>query len=1042
MPTRYLQPRSAAIGSALLVAFVTQVASAQPQPPRHANDDDGWFASQLRRYRSYPHLQQAFNLIRENRLEEAARQLAQTIAIDPDNRGACIAYLDVSLRQQRYGEAIAQANRYLSRWPGDAQAIMVRAQARGRMGKPAEAMGDYESVYRDGKAAPSDRALAAHALANWAMSRNQPEQALGPLDLALRYSDTPALRLLQAQALAALTRIPEAERAYQRALSNTRKPDERLAALRGLANLALQGGSTAKALPYLKRVNALAPRDQQARRQLVHAYFALGRYDDAAREAQALLERSGSAEDAYLLGTVQTARHAPSEAIAAYENAAHTADSALRAKALLSLGYSARATGQEKVARAAFAQAQALPGGEAATLELRAMRGAASVKKTPAQAPAPLLDVQSRARLLAADAYTALQQDQTVRARNLFERALTLGDQRQWRAQLAEVYRHEGDLARARQTLAMIAQPDVAQLRQLAAISLEMDDAPAGLDFLGRAARQSNDARDYLGLGRAALEARQDGVALQAYRVAQAKMGELEPAEQDALLAELGYAYLRNGQDARALETLAAVYRRVPTFALALELANLERQQGALAAARERLAALDGARLSLEQKQIWYATRADLARQAAEPAARIDLLREAVQVAPNASLHYQLGLAALDVDDRRLAREQLLAVRRLDPDNWSAALQLGYVCQAVHDLPCAVDAFEAVARLHPQVDGLAEAIAYAYTELGDNDRAVAWFKRAIDRIDAQATPPRNHANRPESAPRPQPVFQKVGYRLPAPVTLTDQDPLPQDPTAGASGQQIEKREALRQQIGAMTRSWQLNGYQSVRNGENQQGAGRAVGSGALFSQGGLEFQMRVPGLGYQDGRILQLESRLLWGNHPGTLAIDRETLQGTLGIAYKPFKEQDGYLRLERLVKIGSQAQNNWLLHASWGTSDGWGWNPVRSHWNYSTLYVDAGVMLQHEQTRSLYAEARQGRAFAIADRTMLTPHLVLAGRAQRPDPTRVSYVEAGAGLSLKTGFNGSRYVAERSSVEVLLQYRKPISSQGGGWALSLAAQF
>jgi tetratricopeptide (TPR) repeat protein len=1031
------------------MVFMTQAAGVPALAPN--DDDDGWFASQLRRYRSYPHLHQAFQLIHNDKLAEAAKQLEQTIAIDPGNREARLTALEVATRLKRYRQVIAQADPYLLRWPGDPHVLMLRANAKEPEGMRAAAMQDYEAVYRDGRAARADRVLAASAVANWELSHDRPQQALSALDLALRFSDTPGLHLRRGRALAALERAPEAERAFEQALSRSRQPDEQLAALRDLANLALGQHDTAKALPFLQRASALAPKDRQATHQLIQAYFALGRYDEAAEVAKRMLEQSGSAEDAYLQGTIHAARHDPAAAATAYARAAQAADPALRGKALLALGYSAHAARQDKAAREAFAQAAHLPGGQAAARELKAMAPVHPEKKAAAPVPDAATLAKARAQALAGEAYAALAKDQAAQARRLFEQALALNERPVWRAQLADVYRRQGDLAQARELLASLKRPDLRQLRELAAMSLELGDARGGLEVLGRVVRQSNEAQDYLRLARSAQQAGQEELALQAYRVTYAKMGELAPADQASLQAELSYAYLRNGHHAQAIEMLDAAYRQAPRFALALELANLELQRGASGAARERLAAFDPGSMNTEQKQIWYATRAELARQAGELQSSMDLLREGVQAAPNATLHYQLGLAALAANDHALAREQLTQVRRLDPDNWSVALQLGYVCQGLHDLPCAIDAFEQVARVHSDVDGVAEALGYAYTEQGDNDRAVSWFKRAIDRLDGKPSSQRAQA-KPRETKRPEGNFREVGYRPDSPLSFAvpagqaaaspDALDVPQDEARNTLDEQAQKREALRQQIGAMTRSWQLNAYQSVRNGENQQGAGRAVGSGALFSQGGLELQMRVPGLGYQNGRILQMESRLLWGNHPSTLAIDSHTLQGTLGLAYKPFKEQDAYLRCERLIKIGSQSQSNWLLHASWGTADGWGWNPVRSHWNYSTLYADAGVMLQGEHTRSVYGEARQGHAFAVAGRTVLIPHVVLAGRGQRPDPNRESYVEAGAGVSLKASFNGSRYVAERSSLELALQYRKPISPRRGGWAMSLGAQF
>lgn len=1009
--------QSVSLAGGLALALIASDAMAQTGQQDDASRN--WFDRELRRYRNYSHLHEAYRLMQKNRLNEAARELAQGLAATPEHRETRLAYLQVLKRMNRAAEALRQANLYLARWPDDPAALLVRAYAHGRLGEPSRAARDYELVYRHDRAIPGDRLLAARAYAEIALATGEAEKAVAAIDVALALQDTTTLHLRRGQALAALKRYTEAEQAYTHALSRTKKPHEQRASLRGLADLAIVQKNMVKAVPHLQRLVELAPQELHTARQLVHAFYAQQNYEEAAVTAQKVSEKSADPADAFLLGTVLAAQGKHVQAQAAYARAAGTTDTRLRVKALLAEGYSAQAAGNPAAARNAFSRAARLEGGHRARRELAA---------SPAQGePASAADgVALRALRLAEQAYAAIAKAQSSQASQLFERALRLRERPSWRAQLAHVYRQQGDLVRARDTLAAFREPNVEQMRELAAVSLELGDTKTGIQILGKLARTSDRADDYLTLARAALAAGYTPVSTNAYRVAHAKLPELPRADQAALLAELGYVYLRSGETGPAYQLLEEAHIRAPSFPLAMELANLEERQGMAAAARERLGKVDPSGLAATEKQLWYATRARLARSAGDMNDAVALLQRGAAETPNAALHYELGLTALAAGNTPLARKHLDRARTLDPANWRADLQLGYVCQTQRDLDCAISAFERVAASQQGPVGLAETLAYTHLGRGDHEQAVAWFKRAIDEIDMQ------------QAARMVRVGGNVHDQAAGQATTTTVSEIP----LAQNGRPEAKREALRQQVGNMTRQWQLTGYQSVRRRGNQPSEAGVVGGGAVPSQGGLELQARIPGLTSRNGRILQLESRLLWSNRPGSLAIEDDTLQAMIGIAFKPFITQDAFLRLEKLIKIGEQSQNNWLLHGSWGMADGWGWNAVRSHWNYSTLYVDAGVMLQDEKTRSLYLEARQGRSFAVARKTVLTPYVLLVARRQNPDPSSASYIEAGAGVSFKTHFNGSRYAAERSNVELSLQYRKPLERQAGGWVLTGVVQF
>ena len=62
---------------------------------------------------------------------------------------------------------------------------------------------------------------------------------------------------------------------------------------------------------------------------------------------------------------------------------------------------------------------------------------------------------------------------------------------------------------------------------------------------------------------------------------------------------------------------------------------------------------------------------------------------------------------------------------------------------------------------------------------------------------------------------------------------------------------------------------------------------------------------------------------------------------------------------------------------------------------------------------------------FNVYDRFLVTPHVVADSRITEPDRDQTSLVEFGAGLSLRFFLPAFNYEVPRSSVEVLLQYKR-----------------
>ncbi|MEF3073774.1 hypothetical protein V2P20_01925 [Methylobacter sp. Wu1] len=199
----------------------------------------------------------------------------------------------------------------------------------------------------------------------------------------------------------------------------------------------------------------------------------------------------------------------------------------------------------------------------------------------------------------------------------------------------------------------------------------------------------------------------------------------------------------------------------------------------------------------------------------------------------------------------------------------------------------------------------------------------------------------------------------------------------------------------------------------------------------------MELAFQPPVIGLRNERIFQVFTRFLWNAPPGGLNVDADSVQGGIGLRYKPFRKLDFYVSAEHLFKVGGDAINDWLLRASYGWNDGDEMKPGQSSWNYSTVYADLGYFINDPGIVAFYGEMRQGYSFNFYDAFLVTPHLVLDGRTQDHDESNISYLEGGGGFSFRYFFNESRYTSARSSIELLAQYKAGLSNIDGGFILT-----
>src|SRR5437867_4509899 len=112
-------------------------------------------------------------------------------------------------------------------------------------------------------------------------------------------------------------------------------------------------------------------------------------------------------------------------------------------------------------------------------------------------------------------------------------------------------------------------------------------------------------------------------------------------------------------------------------------------------------------------------------------------------------------------------------------------------------------------------------------------------------------------------------------------------------------------EEMRSEVQRLTHQFDLTLYQAWRSHTQQVRTSPSVfGEGVIPSQGGLELTYQPPGIGFRDERIFQIFGRFLWSTEPRSLNVDDDSLQGSLGVRYKPFRQLNAYVSVERLFKI------------------------------------------------------------------------------------------------------------------------------------------
>jgi tetratricopeptide (TPR) repeat protein len=354
-------------------------------------------------------------------------------------------------------------------------------------------------------------------------------------------------------------------------------------------------------------------------------------------------------------------------------------------------------------------------------------------------------------------------------------------------------------------------------------------------------------------------------------------------------------------------------------------------------------------------------------------------LERAVALDPTAERRFRLSQLAEHLGDHEEALRQLEAAVAAEPGNTEYKAALAYTLRNSGDLAGAAQLLSGILAAEPNRYALHEDLGYTYLGLGENDKAIDQFKWAVDN---QQLYPGETQQEQETTTR----------------TI----------------------EGLRRTINAVEPHWTAYGYTNLcLTGHYCERRTRNLESLISTNQGGVELQYQPPEIGYVDGRILQGYARTFFSYSPGTINPQGDTVQGGVGIHYKPLRDYNLVLSGERLIKIGSEAVNNWEGRVSFSTSTGYEIDPVSSQSWYSLLYVDFAGTAQSPHQILTYVDGRGGVNFQVADRMVISPFVYSIFRGNYGIGANTS-AETGLGASLRAFFYEDKYHAPRDAVEVL----------------------
>lgn len=355
----------------------------------------------------------------------------------------------------------------------------------------------------------------------------------------------------------------------------------------------------------------------------------------------------------------------------------------------------------------------------------------------------------------------------------------------------------------------------------------------------------------------------------------------------------------------------------------------------------------------------------------------------ALETADRAKAWTEAGDIARQDDDLDGAAHAFRQALLLTPGDTALLRRLGYTEAARLDWRASVTALSQAAKEDGDVR-LYQDIGYASLNADDRAGASHWFRRALD--DGKTL------SRPETLR----LKQQVEW-LENRVSLTLSSALRQNAVDGTRLNPLERS--------------------------------------VLQSQGGLEVSVIPKGLGGQTARYAALTARMLWSYQPHDLAIAKRSWQAGVGLSIKPLAHDNLVLTAERLIAVGADARDDWMLRAaySWSTGQDQPFQADPHLYPGARFYAGGGVIDPAHPDWLASADLQLGATWWGSERFSLWPHMVLAGNWQEDRYGHVTLVEGGPGITGTVAFDEGRYRAFKGALDLTLEYRFKLAGDSVG---------
>jgi adsorption protein A len=492
-------------------------------------------------------------------------------------------------------------------------------------------------------------------------------------------------------------------------------------------------------------------------------------------------------------------------------------------------------------------------------------------------------------------------------------------------------------------------------------------------------------AQSLAGAGRCYQKLGKPGLAI--YYLKQAL--DLKPAasEEQVILADLGYLYNSVEEYASAADAWDRCLRLEKNASISLQLARVRRLMGEYTAAEEALKDAVSDRLSKQGNIELLDERAALLAHSGNLKASTEALLEADRLGPAAWREYEIGLRSKNEKRWPEAIAWFRSAVDKDPEQQVYLQALAYTLEAAGELREADRVFQVLSSRYPGDVRWYKSLGYVNMRLARNKEAAAWFRQAISHSSAN----QNDAD-----------AMRDNY-------------------------------LMRSEVNRLTTHHEVTLYHGyVSNGYTHNGAFDLFGISPFPSPTGIEAAYQPPGIGLRNGRIFQVFGRLLWNSDSNSLRFDNRYYEAGFGIRYKPLARQNLWLSTERLMHSGTVIPEKWLVRGLYSWNPGYEVKPSRRSWNYTLMYSDSALVLGGNSFFAQYGEIRRGRTINLGNNLLLTPHVVADARRQTATGLFGSYIEGGAGVSMRFLYNQTAYETQRSSVELVVQCKRGnLLSQG-----------